>query len=70
MSKIDFIRMHLAFDLVITNLSDDIWVCYCTPFSCSVVCNSSQHISLSIQHPLLPGPVIFSFGHAKCSSDK
>nr|XP_027098901.1 uncharacterized protein LOC113718182 [Coffea arabica] len=69
-SKIDFIRMRLAFDSVIKNLSGDNWVCYCTPFSYSVVGNSSQHISLSIQHPLLPGPVIFSFVHAKCSLDK
>ncbi|XP_027060814.2 uncharacterized protein [Coffea arabica] len=32
--------------------------------------NSSQHISLSIQHPLLPDPIIFSFVHAKCSLEE
>ena len=65
-SHIDYIRMWLSFDLVVVNLTGGLWVFLNHPFSCSVVGNSSQHISLSVHHPWLPGPLLFSFVHAKC----
>ncbi|XP_071921792.1 uncharacterized protein [Coffea arabica] len=69
-SKIVSIRLKLSFDCVLVNRSKDLWVFYSSPFVCSVVCNSDQHISLAVQHPLLPSSVTMSFVHAKCSRDE
>lgn len=66
-SRVQYIRMRLSFDYAIVNISEDLWIFYSAPFNCSLVGNSIQHISLSIQHPWLPGPMIFSFVHAMCS---
>ena len=66
-SRVESIRMRLSFDYAIINVSEDLWIFYNCPFVCSIVGNSNQHISLSIQHPWLSGPMIFSFVHALCS---
>ena len=60
-SQVKYICMKLSFDYAIVNISEDLWIFYSCPFICSVVGNSNQHISLSIQHPWLPGPLILSF---------
>ena len=53
-SKIESIRLRLLFDFVFVNCSSDIWVFYNSPFVCSIVGSSDQHISLDVQSPLLP----------------
>ncbi|XP_071906125.1 uncharacterized protein [Coffea arabica] len=69
-SRIDYIRMRLAFDSAVGNQTGDLWIFFNTPFGCSIVGNSNQHISLSVQHPWLPSPLVFSFVHAKCSVEE
>ncbi|XP_027151938.1 uncharacterized protein LOC113751992 [Coffea eugenioides] len=69
-SRIESIRLRLHFDFVLVNCSGDIWVFYNSPFVCSMVGNSSQHLSLSVQSPLMPGSIIMSFVHAKCSVEE
>ena len=66
-SRVEYIRMRLSFDYAIVNVSEDLWIFYNSPFTCSMVGTSNQHISLSIDHPWLRGPMIFSFVHAMCS---
>ena len=70
LSKINSIRLRLSFDFVCVNLSGDIWVFYSSSFVCSVVGNSDQHISLSVHYSLLPGSLIMSFVHARCSVEE
>ncbi|XP_071928030.1 uncharacterized protein [Coffea arabica] len=48
----------------------DIWVFYSSPFVCSIVGNSDQHISIHVQSMLLSSPIIMSFVHAKCSVEE
>mgnify|MGYP004719292023 CR=1 FL=1 len=48
----------------------DIWVFYSSPFVCSIVGNSDQHISTHVQNTLLSSPIIMSFVHAKCSVEE
>ena len=43
-SKIESIRLRLLFDHTFVNNSGDIWVFYSSPFVCSIVGNSEQHI--------------------------
>ncbi|XP_027098892.2 uncharacterized protein [Coffea arabica] len=69
-SRIESIRLRLHFDFVLVNCSGDIWVFYNSLFVCSMVGNSSQHLSLSVQSPLMPGSIIMSFVHAKCSVEE
>ena len=44
--------------------------CYSSPFVCSIVGNSDQHISIHVQSMLLSSPIIMSFVHAKCSVEE
>ncbi|XP_027060834.1 uncharacterized protein [Coffea arabica] len=66
-SRLESIRLKLSFDYALVNESEDLWIFYSSPFVCSVVGSSSQHISLHIHHPWLPRPMVFSFVHALCS---
>nr|XP_027103097.1 uncharacterized protein LOC113724387 [Coffea arabica] len=66
-SQIESIRLRLSFDAVEANASGDIWVFHSSPFVCAVIGRSSQHVSLQVQHPWLPGLVVVSFVHARCS---
>ncbi|XP_027166413.1 uncharacterized protein LOC113766418 [Coffea eugenioides] len=69
-SQIDSIKIRLPFDSVVVNSSTDIWVFYNTPIVCAVLGNSSQHITISVQHPWLTRPLCFSFVHAKCTLEE
>ena len=69
-SRIESIRLRLNFDFVLVNCSGDIWVFYNSPFVCSKVGNSCKHLSLFVQSPLMPGSIIMSFVHAKCSVEE
>nr|XP_027108979.1 uncharacterized protein LOC113728817 [Coffea arabica] len=66
-SKIESIRLQLLFDHTFVNNSGDIWVFYSSPFMCSIVGRSEQHISIHVQSQLLSSPIVMSFVHAKCS---
>ena len=66
-SKIESIRLRLLFDHTFVNNSGDIWVFYSSPFMCSIVGRSEQHISIHVQSQLLSSPIVMSFVHAKCS---
>ena len=61
--SVDHIRMRLSFDSVVVNPSKNLWVFFSSPFICSVVSSSVQHITLS-------GPLLFSFVHAKCTMEE
>lgn len=69
-SQIDSIKIRLPFDSVVVNSSTDIWVFYNTPLVCAVLGNSSQHITISVQHPWLARSLCFSFVHAKCTLEE
>ena len=66
-SRVQYIRMRLSFDYAIVNISEDLWIFYSSPFICSTIGNSDQHIVLDIQHPSFFGSLIFSFVHARCT---
>ncbi|XP_027120509.2 uncharacterized protein [Coffea arabica] len=68
-SRVEDIRLKLAFDFAHVNDSGDLWILYKYPFNCSVLGNSTQHISLMVSHPWLPGSMIFSFVHAACTEE-
>ncbi|XP_071918880.1 uncharacterized protein [Coffea arabica] len=59
--------MRLPFDSVVGNLSADIWVLFSAPITCTIIGNSSQHITLLVHHPWLPRSLCFSFVHARCT---
>ena len=68
--NVDHIRMRLLFDSVLVNPSKNLWVFFSSPFICSIVSSSAQHITLSIYHPWLSGLLFFSFVHAKCTMEE
>ncbi|XP_071923162.1 uncharacterized protein [Coffea arabica] len=70
MAQIESIQLRLGFDAAEANASGDIWVFHSSPFVCSVVGRSSQHLSLQVQHPWLPRPLVVSFVHASCSLEE
>ncbi|XP_071922584.1 uncharacterized protein [Coffea arabica] len=69
-SRIEGIRLRLAFDFTVVNQSGDLWIFFNAPCGMSIVRDSNQHISLSVHHPWLLGPLIFSFVHARCSMEE
>ena len=69
-SKIESIRLRLLFDYSFVNLSGDIWIFYSSPFVCSIIGSSDQHISIHVQSQLFSSPIIMSFVHAKCSLEE
>ena len=61
---------RLRMDSWIMNNQGSIWVFYKNSFDCSLVGESSQHVSLKIISPIFPVPVYFSFVHAKCNEQE
>ena len=66
-SKIESIRLRIAFDFVMVNRSADLWVFYMSPFACSLIGSSDQHITLDVSHPLLSTSLVLSWVHAGSS---
>ena len=64
---IQWIRLNLRMDRCITNSEGSIWVFYPNSLVCDHLGESSQHLSLNIQSPMVDGPMVFSFVHAKCN---
>ncbi|XP_071926502.1 uncharacterized protein [Coffea arabica] len=63
----DIVQLKLGMDWGVANHWGTIWIFYKSVLSCSVIGESSQHISLQVQCPMFPSTVCFSFVHAKCT---
>nr|XP_027071629.1 uncharacterized protein LOC113696407 [Coffea arabica] len=59
--------MRLHMDQAICNSRGDIWVLYKSSILCSLVGESSQHMSLYLSSLLFERPITFSVTHAKCT---
>nr|XP_027067478.1 uncharacterized protein LOC113693097 [Coffea arabica] len=63
----DMIRMKVGMNFSVANLWGSIWVLYKSVFDCQTICESDQHLTLSLRSQLLAEEIYFSFIHSKCT---
>lgn len=65
-SMLDQFNIILKFDCAFSNSCRSLWMFHNSPFVCSIIGQSTQYLSLNVQHHQLPTTYVLSIVHIKC----